>query len=113
MDDRLMEIIQTGDRQALASMLRSGALMSLDNQDRAALPRLIASTGNCEMLKLLASRSHAIAWEPDDEGCDVLHHAAMTGKADITRYAVEVLGFDPLRGNRAGYGSRNRGGKVA
>lgn len=102
MEKYLVEMIEREDIHMLERLLRSGELMSLSNTDRALMPRMIARTGNCEMLQLLSCRSHAIAWEPDEEGRDVLHYAALSGKAEITAYAVEKLGFDPLRGDYSG-----------
>ncbi len=103
MDPKLLKIVQDGDTQALWQLLRTGALMNLSQEDRAELPRRIAAEGNVEMLRLHASQSHAIAWEPDEKGRDVLHYAALSGDAKTVAFAVNVLGFDPLRGDRRGY----------
>lgn len=102
MDQKLEKVIRDGDLKTLAAMLRSGEMMSLNNQERAELPRRIAATGNLQMLSLLASRSHAIAWEADELGRDVMHYAAQSGNEEITAYAVETLGMDPLRGDCMG-----------
>ena len=102
MDQKLLNAVYNGDLKTIEQILRSGEMMSLKNEDRAELPRMIASTGNWQMLALLASRSHAIAWEPDDAGRDVLHYAARSGSAETVAYAVETLGMNPLRGDRDG-----------
>lgn len=102
MDQKLVNIVRENDIETLAKMLRSGELMSLNNEERAELPRMIAASGNQQMLSLLAERSHAIAWEPDHLGRDVLHYAAQSGNEQITAYAVEMLGMDPVRGDHRG-----------
>lgn len=103
MNDQLAALVREGNLSALEQMLREGELADLPAEDKGALPRLAARTGNAALLRLLCECSHAVAIaDTDEQGRDVLHYAAMSGDAQTVAYCVDRLGFDPLRGDKNG-----------
>ena len=100
MEERLAAVVRQGDADLLAGMIRRGELSDLPPEDKAVLPRMAA--GNVKLLRLLCERSHVISLEPDECGRDVGHYAALSGSAESVAYAVERLGFDPMRGDCRG-----------
>ena len=102
MNDRLTALVQAGDTTTLAAMIARGELSGLKGADKGDLPRLAASLGQTEVLRLLCARCHAVALDEDEQGRDVLHAACQSGNRAAIAFAVEVLGFDPLRGDRNG-----------
>lgn len=92
--------IETADE--LRRQVREGHLSDLTPEEKGALPREAARLGRLDLLRALCERSHAIALSCDEQGRDVLHYAAQSGSAELVAYIVDVLGFDPLRGDHSG-----------
>ena len=54
------------------------------------------------MLRFLFENHHLYSADPDHRGRNLLHAAASSGDADTVRFAMDVLGFDPLSGDLQG-----------
>lgn len=102
MTEQLTALVAAGDTAALAGMIARGAFSALPEEDKGALPRLAAACGQAAVLRLLCTRCHAVTLTADEDGRDVLHHACRSGDGATVAFAVEVLGLDPLRGDRRG-----------
>ncbi len=72
--------------------------MNGPGKDRTALVREAAQAGDAERLRYLFEH-HLYAADPDPTGRTLLHDAALSGDADTVRFAMDVLGFDPLCGD--------------
>lgn len=70
-------------------------------QDKAELVRQAARSGDAERLRYLFEH-HLYTADPDSAGRTLLHEAALSGDADTVRFAMDVLGFDPLGGDVRG-----------
>lgn len=102
MNEQLTALVRAGDTQTLAGMIARGELANLQGAEKGDLPRLAASLGQTAVLRLLCSRCHGICLDTDARGWNVLHCACAAGHGDTAAFCVEVLGYDPMQGDRAG-----------
>ena len=100
--EELVALLHMETADELRRQVRDGNLSNLAPDEKGAFPREAARLGRLDMLRALCEQSHVIALECDGDGRDVLHHAALSGNAELAAYVVDVLGFDPLRGDKNG-----------
>jgi len=98
----LMELLHQKDPSELYRQIRDGRLSDLLPEEKNTLPREAARLGRLDMLRTLCEQSHVIALASDEQGRDLLHYAAMSGNAELTAYVVDMLGYDPMRGDSSG-----------
>ncbi len=102
MNERLAALVRAGNMAALRELPRGGARPPLTAEQKTALPRMAARAGDEPMLRFLCENCPAISLEPGEDGRDALHEAALSGDVRTIAYAVDVLGMDPMRGDRDG-----------
>ena len=75
-------------------------LIDYEGEEGFALSFLAARCGSFDMLRYLVEYGLRVNLNTyDDQGRDLLHHAAFSGSVDKCRYLVERGGMDPLRGD--------------
>ena len=89
-------LVQSGDLSSLRAMARDGGTEGFSPEEKAILTRTAAQYGQTAVLRFLFEAAHLYNTDPDEEGRTVLHFAAMSGNAETVRFAMDVLGFDPL-----------------
>ena len=102
MMEKAAALIRAGDGEGLRQMIARGGLSGLQGAEKGVLPRLAASLGRADLLRLLCERCHAVALDADENGRDALHAACASGNRDTVAFAVETLGMNPLRGDKNG-----------
>ena len=102
MTNALLRMIESGDRDALRNAVASGNLGEISNTDKMLLTQCAAMHGQRDILSDLFVFHHLYATDPDHEGRTVLHYAAMSGDPATIRFAMDVLGFDPMEGDACG-----------
>ncbi|MBR1584681.1 MAG: family 43 glycosylhydrolase [Clostridia bacterium] len=95
-------LVAAGNIQAIDRLAAAGAWDSLTEDDKNTLTRAAARAGQAAMLRHLFEHHHMYATDPDPRGRTPLHFAAMSGDEATVRFAVDVLGFDPLTGDADG-----------
>ena len=98
----LTSLLHMESADELRRQVRNGILSNLTPEEKGAFPRETARLGRLDMLRVLCEQSHVIAMECDEDGRDLLHYATMSGNAELIVYVIDVLGFDPLRGDKLG-----------
>ena len=98
----LLALIRSGDAAAVDALAKAGSLEGFPEETKQLITRETARSGRCPMLRGLFERWHLYSAEPDETGRTPLHFAAMSGDADTVRFAMDVLGFDPLAGDARG-----------
>lgn len=102
MKQAVLDLIRRGEEATLAQWLREGRVADVPEVETAEFGRLAARLGRCGMLRLLCEACHGMSFAPTQEGRTLLHEAAVSGDADTIRFAVQVLGYDPLQGDDRG-----------
>ena len=95
-------LVQSGDLSSLRAMARDGGTEGFSPEEKAILTRTAAQYGQTAVLRFLFEAAHLYNTDPDEEGRTVLHFAAMSGNAETVRFAMDVLGFDPLTADAMG-----------
>ncbi len=98
----VLDLVARGDLAGLERLAQSGALAGLSGDDKNALTRQAALAGQAAALRGLFERHHLYATDPDARGRTLLHCAAESGDADTVSFCMDVLGYDPLSGDREG-----------
>ena len=92
------------ERGDLPAFFRAAAALpaeSLSPEEKAELTRAAARLGQAKALRYLFEH-HLYSADADDQGRTLLHEAARSGDAETARFAMDVLGFDPLCGDCRG-----------
>ncbi len=100
--EQVLSLIRQGDIQTLSRMARADQFESLDVSVKRAFIREAARSGQAAILRVLFEEGHVFVTDPDEEGRTILHDAVASGDLETVRYAVNVLGLDPLTGDRNG-----------
>ena len=96
----LLEMVRKGDREGLRAA--AGAVEGLKPEEKLALTRAAARSGQEGILRDLFERLRLFAADEDAGGRTLLHEAAASGERGVTEFCMDVLGFDPLSGDEAG-----------
>ena len=100
--EHVLKAIRTGDCSTIDRLAENGVFDEISVEDKSLLVRTAAEAGQSAMLRFLFEYHHLYSTEPDAHGRTLLHSAALSGDADTVRFAVEVLGLDPLCGDLCG-----------
>lgn len=103
MNEMLETLIKTGNIQKLKDLIQTGAIVDIVGQDKWNPVKLAALSGHARVLELFCEQCHARDVDGVDEnGRDVLHYAVQSGDVQTVQYAVEKLGFEPMRADQNG-----------
>ena len=97
----LLSLIESGDPSAQNRLLADVSPDDVSAEDKQMLSRAAARSGQAGILRFLFEH-HLYSADPDSCGRTLLHEAASSGDADTVRFAMDVLGFDPLNGDCRG-----------
>ena len=87
------------DLQELASR---GGLEGFSPEQKRQITLGAAGAGQSAVLRRCFQSWHLYSTDPDGQGRSILHHAAASGDAETVRFAMDVLGFDPLEADLQG-----------
>ena len=90
------------DPVVLEALAREMFRKEASPEEKNMLSRAAALAGHAGLLRRLFENDHLYGTDPDEKGRTLLHYAAMSGDAETTRFAMDVLGFDPLEGDLLG-----------
>ena len=100
--EKVLELVRSGDTAGVDALAQTGALESVTAEEKHLLTRAAALAGQSAMLRHLFEYHHLYNADPDDQGRTILHFAARSGDAETVRFAMDVLGFDPMTGDADG-----------
>ncbi len=100
--EKLQDLVQSGDIAGVDALAESNALEAVPPDVKTLLTRTAARAGQSVMLRHLFEYHHLYGADPDEQGRTILHFAAMSGDRETVRFAVDVLGFDPMSGDMQG-----------
>ena len=98
---RLLTLAEAGNTEEMDALIRENGTDGVTWAQKRALTRTAARNGRAAMLRFLFGR-HLGCADADRRGRTILHDAAISGDAETAAFALDVLGFDPLAGDRAG-----------
>lgn len=98
---RILPLVTSGDRSAVGDLADRGFFDDITAEEKRQLAFATAQSGRAGMLRFLFAR-RLCSPDPDGQGRTLLHPAAQSGDADTVRFAMDVLGFDPLQGDIRG-----------
>ena len=99
---RILPLISSGDSSAVNTLAEQGFFDSITTEEKRQLVFTAAQNGQAGMLRFLFEAHHLYSPDPDNQGQTLLHQAAKSGDAETVRFAMEILGFDPLQGDLYG-----------
>ncbi len=102
MKECLLDVVRKGDIAALERLALENALGEVTEAEKAALCRTAAKAGQARMLRHLFEHNHLYSVEKDGEGRTLLHYAASSGDRETAAFCLDVLGYDPMKGDRQG-----------
>ena len=94
--DQVYTLAVTGAMDALEALALRGGLDGFSPEQKQKITLDTARAGQAGVLRALFQSWHLYSADPDDQGRSVLHHAADSGDEEAVRFAMDVLGFDPL-----------------
>ena len=97
----LLPLVRRGDLNRLLQLEQQGETEGFTGEEKRLLVAEAARAGQAETLRFLFEH-HLYSADPDGEGNTVLHDAGVSGDEETLRFALDVLAFDPLEGNRRG-----------
>jgi len=97
----ILSFIKRGDLPAFFQSAAALEAESVSPEEKETLVRAAARAGQAEILRYLFEH-HLYTADLDAEGRTLLHEAALSGNAETARFAMDVLGFDPLCGDCRG-----------
>ncbi len=100
--EHALEAVRSGCCDLIDRMAENGVFENITVEGKSLLVRTAAETGQSIMLRFLFENHHLYSADPDHRGRNLLHAAASSGDADTVRFAMDVLGFDPLSGDLQG-----------
>lgn len=99
--DSLCRLIRDGHLTALLQLEKDGRTEGFSAEEKRSFVAEAARSGQARILRALFEH-HLYSADPDEDGNTVLHDAAFSGDAETVSFALDVLAFDPLQGNRKG-----------
>ena len=94
--EKLRDLVSSGDIAGVDALAENGALEPASADEKNRLTRTAARAGRSAMLRHLFEHHHLYGTDPDEQGRTPLHFAAMSGDRETVRFAMDVLGFDPM-----------------
>lgn len=92
----------SGAMNTLQELALRGGLEGFSPEQKKKITLDTARAGQACVLRSLFQAWHLYSADPDAQGRTVLHHAAVSGDAETVRFAMDVLGFDPLAADKSG-----------
>ena len=100
--DQVYGLAVSGQADALQALALRGGLDGFSPEQKQKITLDTARAGQAAVLRSLFQSWHLYSADPDDLGRTVLHCAAASGDPETVRFAMDVLGFDPLAADARG-----------